>query len=124
MEIKEAKSEIMRNMVNIPKWIDTTSSLHHLVWHQGILVVNDEVLKLVTRSILTEKIVFKIYTNITALLDNLYEITSTELQMKILVYFSKLFIYLEDFTLENELFEITANLQRFTDLYYQIKIIK
>ena len=124
MDIKQLKNEITKKMVNIPNWLDTTSSLHHLVWHSGIQSINSELLKLITNTILTEKTVFRIYTNITDLLDNMSEITSVELQLKVIVYVSKMLLYLEDITIDYEFYESTANLKRFNDIYYQIKIIK
>lgn len=124
MDIKQLKNEITKKMVNLPPFIDTTSSLHHLVWHSGIQSINSELLKLITNTILTEKTVFRIYTNITDLLDNMSEITSVELQLKVIVYVSKMLLYLEDITIDYEFYESTANLKRFTDIYYQIKIIK
>jgi hypothetical protein len=123
MNIRELKKHISGKMVNIPTFIDTTSSLHHLIWSAGIQSINAELLKLITNSILTEKAVFKIYTNITDLLDNMSEITSVELQLKVMVYFSKMLLYLEDITIEYEFYESTANIKRFTDIYYNIKII-
>jgi len=124
MEIKQLKKHISSKMTNVPNFIDTTSSLHHLIWGAGIQSINAELLKLITNSILTEKVVFKIYTNITELLDNMSEITSVELQLKVMVYFSKMLLYLEDITIEYEFYESTANLKRFTDIYYVITPIK
>jgi uncharacterized protein YerC len=124
MNIRELKKHISGKMVNIPNWIDTTSSLHHLIWQSGIQSINAELLKLITNSILTEKAVFKIYTNITDLLDNMSEITSVELQLKVIAYFSKMLLYLEDITIEYEFYESTANIKRFTDIYYVITPIK
>jgi hypothetical protein len=124
MNIRELKKHISGKMVNIPNWIDTTSSLHHLIWSAGIQSINAELLKLITNSILTEKAVFKIYTNITELLDNMSEITSVELQLKVITYFSKMLLYLEDITIEYEFYESTANIKRFTDIYYVITPIK
>jgi hypothetical protein len=124
MDIRELKKHISGKMVNIPNFIDTTSSLHHLIWQSGIQSINSELLKLITNSILTEKAVFKIYTNITDLLDNMSEITSVELQLKVIAYFSKMLLYLEDITIEYEFYESTANIKRFTDIYYVITPIK
>lgn len=124
MDIRELKKHISGKMVNIPSFIDTTSSLHHLIWSAGIQSINAELLKLITNTILTEKVVFRIYTNITDLLDNMSEITSVELQLKVIAYYSKMLLYLEDITINYEFYESTANIKKFTDLYYVITPIK
>jgi len=124
MEIKQLKKHISSKMTNMPNFIDTTSSLHHLIWSAGIQSINAELLKLITNTILTEKVVFRIYTNITDLLDNMSEITSVELQLKVIAYYSKMLLYLQDITIEEERYEAAANVRNFNDIYYQIKIIK
>lgn len=124
MNIKETRLEVIKNMSKIPKWIDTTSSLHFLVWNTGMLSINDQILKLITNNLLTERVVFNIYNNVNELLDNLSDVTTSDIQSRVLVYYSKLFIYLEDISIYEEIYEVAANLKKFTDLYYNIKIIK
>jgi hypothetical protein len=124
MDIRELKKHISGKMVNIPNWIDTSSSLHHLIWNNGILSINAELLKLITNTILSEKTIFRIYVNITELLDSMSEITSNELQLRVVAYYSKLLMFLQDITIEEEAFESAANIKRFTDIYYNINIIK
>jgi hypothetical protein len=124
MDIRELKKHISGKMVNIPNWIDTSSSLHHLIWNNGILSINAELLKLITNTILSEKTIFRIYVNISELLDNMSEITSNELQLRVVAYYSKLFIFLQDITIEEERYEAATNVRNFTDIYYNINIIK
>jgi len=111
-------------MVNIPNWIDTTSSLHHLIWNNGILSVNAELLKLITNTILSEKTIFRIYVNITELLDSMSEITSNELQLRVVAYYSRLLMFLQDICIDEERYEAAANVRNFTDIYYNITPIK
>ena len=124
MDIRELKKHISGKMVNIPNWIDTTSSLHHLIWNNGILSVNAELLKLITNTILSEKTIFRIYVNITELLDSMSEITSNELQLRVVAYYSRLLIFLQDICIEEERYEAAANVRNFTDIYYNITPIK
>jgi hypothetical protein len=124
MDIRELKKHISGKMVNIPNWIDTSSSLHHLIWNNGILSINAELLKLITNTILSEKTIFRIYVNITELLDNMSEVTSNELQLRVVAYYSKLFIFLQDITIEEERYEAATNVRNFTDIYYNITPIK
>lgn len=123
MDIKQLKNEITKKMVNIPNWLDTTSSLHHLVWQSGIQSINSELLKLITNNLISEKAIFRIYLNITESLDTLSEIITPELQTRIIVHFSKTLLYLEEVTIDNESYEATANIKKLTDLYYNINII-
>lgn len=124
MEIKELKKVISGKMSYIPSFIDTTSSLHHLIWNGGILSINGELLKLISNKVLTEKTIFRIYTNISELLDNMSELTSNDLHLKIITYYSRLLIYLEDICIREENYESAANVKKFSDIYYQINPIK
>jgi hypothetical protein len=124
MDIRELKKHISGKMVNIPNWIDTSSSLHHLIWNNGILSINAELLKLITNTILSEKTIFRIYVNISELLDNMSEVTSNELQLRVVAYYSKLFIFLQDITIEEERYEAATNVRNFTNIYYNITPIK
>jgi hypothetical protein len=124
MDIRELKKHISGKMVNIPNWIDTTSSLHHLIWNNGILSVNAELLKLITNTILSEKTIFRIYVNITELLDSMSEITSNELQLRVVAYYSRLLMFLQDICIDEERYEAAANVRNFTDIYYNITPIK
>lgn len=123
MEIKELKSIISIKLSSIPPFIDTTSSLHHLVWHNGILNINSELLKLITSRILSEKIVFRIYTYISDMFDNISELISNEMHLRIIAYYSKMFIYLENICIREENYEAAANIKRFCDIYYNINTI-
>jgi len=124
LDIRELKKHISGKMVNIPNWIDTTSSLHHLIWNNGILSVNAELLKLITNTILSEKTIFRIYVNITELLDSMSEITSNELQLRVVAYYSRLLMFLQDICIDEERYEAAANVRNFTDIYYNITPIK
>jgi hypothetical protein len=124
MDIRELKKHISGKMVNIPNWIDTTSSLHHLIWNNGILSINAELLKLITNTILSEKTIFRIYVNITELLDSMSEITSNELQLRVVAYYSRLLMFLQDICIDEERYEAAANVRNFTDIYYNITPIK
>ena len=121
--IKELKKEIVEKLINIPSWIDTTNSLHYLIWNNGIIEINGELIKLISNTVLTEKSVFKIYTSISNSLDLISEVTNNDLQIKVITYYSRVLIYLEDVCIENENFESAANVKRFTDIYYNINII-
>jgi hypothetical protein len=124
MTTRELKGFVSSKMTNIPNFIDTTSSLHHLIWQDGVLSISSELLKLITNTILSEKTIFRIYVNINELLDAMSEITSNELQLKVIAYLSRLLLWLQDISISEECYEVAANVRNFTSIYYNINTIK
>jgi hypothetical protein len=118
MGIVEFKNHVKGELIRIPKFIDNKSSLHHLIWHDTMGLINSEILKLVTINILSEKVIFRIVSNINECLDMLDEITDSETKINITTYYSVLYLWLEDISLSKELFEVTANVKHFSDVYY------
>ena len=121
--MKELKNIITSRLSYIPDYINTTSSTHHIIW-LNVCDINCELLKLISNSILNEKSVFKVFTNVNTLIDVLDEITDNDMKVKLLVHFSKTLLYLEQITIDNEAYEATANIKKFNDLYYNINIIE
>lgn len=122
--MREFKNEIKSKLINIPSFIDTTNSTHYLLWQNGMLSINSELLKLISPKVLTEKTIFKIYLNINEILDEITTIVPPHIQLKVIAYYSKLFLYLEDKCIQYEFFESAANVKKYVDLYYQINPIK
>jgi hypothetical protein len=123
MDIKELKQSISSEMIVIPSFIDTTSSLHHLVW-DNMLNISSELLKLITDTILMEKTIFRICNNINNMLDTMIEITPNELQMKIIAYYSRMIIWLQEITIDEERYEAASNVRNFINIYYNVNPIK
>ena len=87
MNIIEFKKYIKGELCIIPEWIDTKSSLHHLIWFDTMGLINGEILKLITNNILSERVIFRIVTNINDCLDMLDEITDSDTKMNITTYY-------------------------------------
>lgn len=124
MDLIEFKKYIKNELNRIPSFIDTKSTLHHLIWFDTMGLINDEILKLITSNILSERVVFRIVNNINNCLDMLDEITDSECKMNITTYYSVLYLWLEEISIEEELYEVTANVKHFSDTYYNISPIK
>lgn len=118
MDVKEFRKYISSKMTNIPPFIDTTSSIHYLIW--GYLCeINLLLLKLVTPSVMNEKYVFTVVKYINEIFDEMDEIITQELQSKVVVYFCNMRMLIEEWSLEYELYETAANIKKFNDIYLQ-----
>ena len=118
--MKQFKKDIIYELSKLPNWLDTTTSLHHLVWHSGMNSISNELLKLITTQILTEKTIFRIVQNVNELIDELSELTPQHIYIKIIAYYSKFLIYIEMISIEKEHYEVTENFKKFTDIYYNV----
>lgn len=116
--MKEHISYIREKLSNIPNFIDTTSQTHYLVWI-AMMDINDEFMKIITPKFLSEKTIFNIVKRIELLLDSICEITARHITLKVIAYYSSLFLSLETYLIDNELFESCKNLSIFTNIYYQ-----
>jgi hypothetical protein len=121
--IKTTKQNVESILTTIPYFIDTKSREHHLLW-LSMLDIKDFLQKLITNHFLDESTIFTILTKINKILDSISELVARHIELKVIAYYSKLFIYLEDIFLENELYESLQNLKTFTNMYYNINIIK
>lgn len=121
--MKENIKYIKEKLTQIPNFIDTTSQTHYVIWG-SMVEINEQLIKLITPNILTEKQVFKICMKVNMLLDNLSEISPGHIELKIIAYYSKLLLKLESYCIDNELFESCANIKNYTNVYYQKNPIK
>jgi hypothetical protein len=115
---KEFVSFISKKMSIIPDFIDTTSSVHYMVWG-SLCEVNLSLLKLVTKTILSEKTVFRILNEINNVFDELDELLPSDLQLKVLFYFMRIRTMIEDWSIRYEFYETSANINRFNEIYLQ-----
>lgn len=118
MKIKEFKKLVSGKMSKIPPFIDTTSSTHYLIWG-SLCEINLSLLKLVSTSVMSEKSVFSVVSYINNIFDEMDDLVPQELQIKVVVYFSKMRMFIEEWSLEYELYETTANMKKFNDIYLQ-----
>lgn len=116
--IKEFRTFISKEMTKIPNFIDTTSSVHYMVWG-SLCEVNLILLKLISTSVLTEKSIFKMVTEVNNIFDELDEILPNDLQLKVLLYFIKMKTIIENKSIDYEFYETVANINRFNNIYLQ-----
>ena len=120
MDIREFKKSLFDDLKVMPDWVDGKSSIYYIVWNDTMSLINTEILKLITPTILTELTITRIVKNINCYIDMVDEICTREIRMNILSFYSSLFIYIKDRSLEEEMFEVAANITKFTNIYYNI----
>lgn len=117
-EIKDFKNFITKELSRIPNFIDTTSSTHFMIWG-SLCEVNLILLKLVSNTVLSEKIIFKMVKQVDEVFDELDNILTNELQVKVLIYFMKVKMLIENKSIDYEFYETTANINRFNNIYLE-----
>lgn len=120
--LKEVKSYMSDKMINIPEFINSTSSIHYLVWN-SLCEINSILLKLISNSIIREATICKLVEKTNLILDDMYDIIPNGLQMNVIAYFSKMVIWLERVCIHNELYEAAANIKRYDNIYHKISPI-
>lgn len=118
LTINELRVEFRNEMSKLPKWLIGTLPLHHVIW-QTMDILNEMLLQLIVKKILTQRSLDKIITefedNITHIIDNVKE----DFHINIAIYYTSLVEYLEERSLEEEQYEACSNLKKFSDYYFK-----
>ena len=114
---------IKNKLDTTPDFINTGTMSNYLTW-LAMLDINDNIVKLITPKLLTEKVIYKIYQNIEEAFETITEITPGHIELKIVAHYSSFFLKLENYLIKEELFESCSNLQKFTEIYYKKSPIK
>lgn len=117
-DIKEFRAFVLKKLMNIPDFINTTSSLHFIVWN-SLCDINTIMMRLISNSVMRETTIIKLVDIVNEIFDDIYEITPYELQINIIAYFSTVRLWLERISIRYEFFETAANIKRFDSIYYQ-----
>ena len=117
-DIKDFRAFILRKLMNIPDFINTTSSLHYIIWN-SLSDINTIMMRLISNSVMRETTITKLVDIVNDIFDDIYDITPYELQINIISYFSTVRLWLEKISIRYEFFESAANLKRFDSIYYQ-----
>ena len=117
-DIKDFRAFILRKLMNIPDFINTTSSLHYIIWN-SLSDINTIMMRLISNSVMRETTITKLVDIINDIFDDIYDITPYDLQINIIAYFSTVRLWLEKISIRYEFFESAANLKRFDSIYYQ-----
>lgn len=122
-EIRQFRAYVSSKMINIPDFINTSSSLHYLTWG-AMCEINNILLRLITNSVLREATVCRLVEKTNHILDDMYDIIPPSLQLNVITYLSTMRLWLEKLCINNEFFEAAANLKKYESIYYQNNPIK
>jgi len=117
-DIKDFRAFILRKLMNIPDFINTTSSLHYIIWN-SLSDINTIMMRLISNSVMRETTITKLVDIVNDIFDDIYDITPYDLQINIIAYFSTVRLWLERISIRYEFFESAANIKRFDSIYYQ-----
>jgi len=117
-DIKDFRAFILRKLMNIPDFINTTSSLHYIIWN-SLSDINTIMMRLISNSVMRETTITKLVDTVNDIFDDIYDITPYDLQINIISYFSTVRLWLEKISIRYEFFESAANIKRFDSIYYQ-----
>lgn len=122
-DIRQFRVYVSSKMINIPDFINTSSSLHYLTWG-AMCEINNILLRLITNSVLREATVCRLVEKTNQILDDMYDIIPPSLQLNVITYLSTMRLWLEKLCINNEFFEAAANLKKYESIYYQNNPIK
>lgn len=114
MDISSLRQEITKDMSILPHFIKTTSFLDHAVWN-NMRYINDILIQLITDKILTEKKISVIVTQFymeNGVINDIYDDIEN-----INDYYHELLDYMLERSLDEELFETSANVRNFYTQY-------
>lgn len=117
MNLKDVRTSIQKEMSYIPRWINTTSAQHHLIWNY-MLDINDLLMILVIDRFLSVKAIGKIMEKFYVMIEEVLS-ESDKLDLRIAVYYTAMLEYMTSICLDNELYEAVENIKKFSDLYFE-----
>lgn len=121
MELKkstiEVRKQIYHEMTYLPKWINTTSSLHFEVWNL-MGECNDLLLVLITDRIINDKNITTLVIKFDDIITSVLDVLIDDDRIKLCVYFTAMMDMIKDMCLEEERYEACSNIQKFYDNYF------
>lgn len=113
----EVRKEIYNEMIRLPKWINTTSSLHFEVWNL-MSDCNDMLLLLINDNIISDKKINIIMRRFDDIITSVLDVLNEDDRIKLCVYFTAMLDMIKEVCLEEERYEACSNIQRFYDSYF------
>jgi hypothetical protein len=118
MTIEELRNEFKSQMSRLPPWIIGSLPLHHIIW-QTMDILNEILLSMIVKRILTQKAIDKIIQNFDDTISLIIDNVSDDIQLRISIYYTSMVEFLERRTLEEEQYESCSNLKKFSDHYFK-----
>lgn len=119
--IQQLRLEFEKMFSRIPTFILSTDSLHVVLWH-ALLECNDVLMSLVVSKILSDRQIAKIINDFADFIEAIIDNTPEALHLHISAYYT---ILLEKMIMrgkEEELYEVSANVKKFSDFYFNNNI--
>jgi len=118
MNLIEIRREFKYEFNSLPDFIDTTSEIHLLLW-DSMCDCNNIVMNLILDKVLKESSIIVLTYKFDDYFQDCLNIVDN-MEVELSVYYSVIFGIMMARTLEEELYESTSNLKRFTSLYYKM----
>ena len=114
MDIAQVRSEIVRSMIRIPNFIDTTSSLDYAIWN-NMRFISEMILQLVSNKMLKDTTLEVIHNQFDEELDMIIDVVDKI--DDILLYYYKLLEYMLNLCIEEERYEAATNIRNYITEY-------
>jgi hypothetical protein len=118
MTISELRKEFRDQMNRLPPWITGSMPLHHIIW-QTMDILNEILLTMIVKRILTQKAIDKIIQNFDETISLIIDNVGNDIQLRISIYYTAMVEFLEKRTLQEEQYEACSNLKKFSDHYFK-----
>ena len=119
--IKEFRLEFEKIFATIPKFINSTDHLHYILW-QALLHCNDVLMRLVIGKTLSDRIIANIINDFQDYIEAIVDNTPPNIQLQVSAYYTILLDKMIIRSLEEELYEVSANVKKFSDFYFNNNI--
>ena len=119
--IKEFRLEFEKIFATIPKFINSTDHLHYILW-QALLHCNDVLMRLVIGKTLSDRIIANIINDFQDYIEAIIDNTPANIQLQVSAYYTILLNKMIIRSLEEELYEVSANVKKFSDFYFNNNI--
>ena len=119
--IKEFRLEFEKIFATIPKFINSTDHLHYILW-QALLHCNDVLMRLVIGKTLSDRIIANIINDFQDYIEAIVDNTPPNIQLQVSAYYTILLNKMIIRSLEEELYEVSANVKKFSDFYFNNNI--
>jgi len=115
--IHELRVEFDKLLNRIPKFINATDHLHFVLW-QAMIECNSVLKRLVVNKILTDRQIAKIINDFNDFIEAIIDNTPRSLHINLSAYYTIILQRMLKRCDEEELYEVSSNIKRFSDFYF------
>ena len=115
MEIQQFRKQIVNRFAELPRFIDTKSSVDNFVWNK-MLYGSEILLQLISIKILPIKKISLIVQQFDNEMEDI--VVETDRFMNVSLYYIKVTEYILQRSIEEEMYETATNFRNFIDIYF------